>query len=165
MAKGKSVARSKPSAKPKPRVRAKPKPAAKGRPVRKPRRTLVIPPGLANLYALKRYAPGVKAGNLLFVSGMLGRDRELRVIPEPEAQFVALFENIGKVLEEAGAGFADVIDMTGYFTRLAEDFATFQAVKDRYIAGDFPAMTAIGVASLSTPGLLCELKCTAVVSD
>jgi enamine deaminase RidA (YjgF/YER057c/UK114 family) len=126
---------------------------------------LVIPKGMQNIYDQKRYAPGTRAGNLLFVSGMLGRDENLNVIADPEAQFVQVFENTAKVLQAAGAGFADVVEFVGYFTHLRRDFPLFQKVKDRYIARDFPAQTAIGVVELSTPGLLLELKCVALVPD
>lgn len=126
-------------------------------------RELVIPEGMENIYEQKRYAPGVRVGDMLFVSGMLGRDRNLTVIEEPEAQFVQLFENMGKVLAAGGATFRDVIEFVGYFTDLQRDFPLFQSVKDRYVEPDFPAQTAIGVSQLSTPGLLVELKCTAVI--
>ena len=81
-------------------------------------RELIIPKGLENLYTEKGYAPGVRVGDTLYVSGMLGRDGELRVIEDPEAQFVRVFENTALVLGEVGASFADVIEFTGYFTNL-----------------------------------------------
>ena len=126
-------------------------------------RELIIPQGMENIYAEKRYAPGVRVGDLLYVSGMLGRDADLGVIADAEAQFTAVFENTKMVLTAAGASFADVIEFTGYFTHLQRDFPLFQTVKDRFVAGDLPAQTVIGIAELSTPGLLVELKCTAVV--
>jgi len=126
-------------------------------------RELIIPKGLENLYTEKGYAPGMRVGDTLYVSGMLGRDGELRVIEDPEAQFVRVFENTALILGEVGASFADVIEFTGYFTKLQRDFPLFQKVKDRFVTGDLPAQTAIGVAELSMPGLLVELKCTALV--
>ncbi|MBT3359895.1 MAG: RidA family protein [Rhodospirillales bacterium] len=129
-----------------------------------PVRELIIPPGMENIYEQKRYSPGVKVGNLIFVSGMLGRDENLNIVFEREDQFVQLFENMGKVLTAAGASFADVVDLTGYFTELQRDMSLFQTVRDRYITGELPAQTLIGVTELSTPGLILELKCTAAVA-
>jgi enamine deaminase RidA (YjgF/YER057c/UK114 family) len=126
-------------------------------------RKLIIPQGMENIYREKRYAPGVRVGDMLYISGMLGRDGDLNVIEDPEAQFTAVFNNTGKVLAAAGASFDDVIEFTGYFTHLQRDFPLFQTVKDRYVAGDLPAQTAIGITELSTPGLLVELKCTALI--
>jgi enamine deaminase RidA (YjgF/YER057c/UK114 family) len=126
-------------------------------------RELIIPVGLENLYSEKGYAPGVRVGDILHVSGMLGRDGALRVIEDAEAQFTRVFENTAMVLGEVGASFADVIEFTGYFTRLQRDFPLFQQVKDRFVTGELPAQTAIGVSELSMPGLLVELKCTALI--
>ena len=86
-------------------------------------RESIIPSGLENLYTEKGYAPGVRVGNMLYVSGMLGRDGALRVIEDPEAQFVQVFENTAMVLAAANATFADVIEFVGYFTWLRRDFA------------------------------------------
>ena len=61
--------------------------------------------------------------------------------------------------------FADVIEFVGYFTHLQRDYPLFQAVKDRYVTGEFPAQTVIGVGELSMPGLLVELKCMALLPE
>ena len=45
-------------------------------------RELIVPDGLKNLYTEKGYAPGVRVGNMLYVSGMLGRDKNLNVIKD-----------------------------------------------------------------------------------
>jgi len=100
---------------------------------------------------------------MLYVSGMLGRDEALLVIKEPKAQFMRVFENTARVLNTAGAAFDDVIEFVGYFTHLQRDYPLFQMVKDRYVTGVLPAQTAIGVSELSMPGLLVELKCTALI--
>ena len=126
-------------------------------------RELIIPEGLENLYTEKGYAPGIRVGNILYVSGMLGRDENLLVIKEPTSQFERVFENTARVLTAAGAAFDDVIEFVGYFTHLQRDYRLFQAVKDCYVTGEFPAQTAIGVSELSMPGLLVELKCTALI--
>ena len=91
-------------------------------------RELIIPDGLENLYTEKGYAPGIRVGNMLYVSGMLGRDEGLHVIQEPEAQFVRVFENTVTVLTTAGAAFDDVIEFVGYFTNLQRDYPLFQTV-------------------------------------
>ncbi len=127
------------------------------------KRELIIPDGLENLYTEKGYAPGIRVDNMLYVSGMLGRDEALLVIKEPKAQFVRVFENTARVLNTAGAAFDDVIEFVGYFTHLQRDYPLFQMVKDRYVTGVLPAQTAIGVSELSMPGLLVELKCTALI--
>ena len=130
-----------------------------------PARELIVPKGMENIYEEKGYAPGVKVGNMLYVSGMLGRDGDLNIIAETEAQFIQVFENMKSVLEAAGATFDDVVEFDGFFTALQRDFPIYQKVKDRYVTGNFPGQTAIGVTELSTPGLFLELKCSAVIPD
>ena len=127
------------------------------------KRELIIPDGLEDLYTEKGYAPGIRVDNMLYVSGMLGRDEALLVIKEPKAQFERVFENTERVLNTAGAAFDDVVEFVGYFTHLQRDYPLFQMVKDRYVTGVLPAQTAIGVSELSMPGLLVELKCTALI--
>ena len=130
-----------------------------------PTRELIVPDGLKNLYTEKGYAPGVRVGNMLYVSGMLGRDENLNVIKDPEAQLVRVFENTGLVLAMAGATFNDVIEFVGYFTHLQRDYPLFQTVKAHYLTKELPAQTAIGISELSMPDLLLELKCTALIAE
>jgi enamine deaminase RidA (YjgF/YER057c/UK114 family) len=60
---------------------------------------------------------------------------------------------------------ADIVDLTTFHTDMRE-LALFMQVKDRYITRDFPAWTAIGVASLGgAPGVIIEIKAVAVLSD
>lgn len=72
----------------------------------------------------------------------VGRDADLRVIEDPEARFIAVFENTVMVLAAAGASFDDLIEFTGHFTRLQRDFPLFRTVKDRYVTCDLPVQTA-----------------------
>src|SRR5919108_6104683 len=94
-------------------------------------RTSIVPPGMQNLHAQFHYAPGVKAGNLLFVAGQVGRDEALNVVEGKEAQFVQAFENVKKVLTEAGITFDDVVEMVTYHTDMG-DLQLFMKVKDQY---------------------------------
>ena len=125
----------------------------------------IVPEALGLLHAKRGHSPGVRVGSLLLISGMLGRDADLAVVPEPEAQITQIFENMGQVLAEAGCGWRDLVEMTAYFTRLQRDFELFMKVRDRYVGTPYPAMTMIGVAELAQPGLICEVKGIAVVRD
>ena len=123
----------------------------------------VVPPALARGSEKYRFSPGVAAAGLLFVSGQVGRDADGHVIEDPTEQYVAAFECIGSVLAEAGAGFADVVDMTSFHTSF-DGFELFTAVRERYLVGPvFPAWTAVGVTALAVPGILAEVRCTAVL--
>jgi enamine deaminase RidA (YjgF/YER057c/UK114 family) len=147
-------------------------------------REAIIPKGMEILYKKFHYCPGVKIGNTLYISGQVGRDENLQIVQGVEAQFVQAFENVKKVLDEAGATFDDVVEMITYHvtgaglgefqaevTALGQPshiipfLQLFMQVKDRYFTNNYPTWTGIGITGLSTPGLIVEIKCTAVLSN
>jgi enamine deaminase RidA (YjgF/YER057c/UK114 family) len=131
-----------------------------------PRRETVVPEDMKDVHERFRYSPGVKAGPFLFMAGQLGRDEQLNVVEDKEAQFARAFENVEKVLRAAGATFDDVVDMVTYHTDM-RDLPLFIGVKDRFFTNPdrLPAWTALGVAALAMPGLFAEIKCTALLPD
>lgn len=127
------------------------------------KRRMIVPKGMENIVERYRYAPGVLVGDTLYASGQVGRDENLAVIADPEAQYDQCFRNVGKVLDAAGFGFADIVELETWFVEFPGDLALFMKVKDRWIKGPvFPTWTGFGVKSFSMPGLLCEIKVTAV---
>jgi enamine deaminase RidA (YjgF/YER057c/UK114 family) len=139
------------------------------------KREIIIPPGMEILYEKYRYCPGIKVGDTLYISGQVGRDENMQVVAEIEAQFVQAFENVKKVLTSAGATFDDVVEMITY--HVTESVPTpdkpitiphlplFIQVKNRYFLHQFPTWTGVGVTGLSTAGLIVEIKCTAVLGS
>jgi len=129
-------------------------------------RRMIVPPGMENIVERYRYAPGVLVGDTLYVSGQVGRDENLAVVADPEAQYEQCFRNVGKVLDAAGFGFPDIVELETWFLEFPGDLALFMRVKDRWIRGPvYPTWTGFGVKSFSMPGLLCEIKVTAVRGD
>ncbi len=53
----------------------------------------VVPDDLDVLRSKRGYSPGVRTGNLLFISGMLGRRADLSIVEEPEALLAQMFDN------------------------------------------------------------------------
>ncbi|WP_394835853.1 RidA family protein [Pendulispora rubella] len=127
-------------------------------------RSSIVPREMQNLHERFRYSPGVRAGNLLFIAGQVGRDEDLNVVEGKEAQFTQAFENVKKVLAAAGATMDDVVDMVSYHTDM-RDLPLFMQVRDRYVTNTerYPAWTALGVSALAMPGLIAEIKCTALL--
>ena len=138
-------------------------------------REVIIPPGMEILYEKYHYCPGIKVGNTLYISGQVGRDENLQVVEDTEAQFVQAFENVNKVLLAAGSSFDDVVEMITYHVteaNVAESqqliiphLPLFIQVKDRYFTNQYPTWTGVGVTGLSTAGLIVEIKCTAVLDS
>jgi enamine deaminase RidA (YjgF/YER057c/UK114 family) len=124
---------------------------------------MIVPPGMENIVERFRYAPGVLVGDTLYVSGQVGRDENLNVVGDKEAQFDQCFRNIKKVLDAAGFAFSDIVELESWFTAFPGDLPLFMTVKDRWITGPvYPTWTGFQVSNFSMPGIICEVKVTAV---
>ena len=116
-----------------------------------------------------------RVGNLLFLSGIGPRVRGSKEIPgvtfdadrnvvshDIAAQCHAVFENVRLVLEDAGASWNDIVDVTVFLTDMTHDFAIYNRIYSEYF-GDpdsAPCRTTLGITSLPTP-IAIELKCIA----
>lgn len=129
-------------------------------------RQAIVPPGMESVYEKIGYAPALKVGRTIYVSGQIGRDASMKLVEDREAQITQAFENLRLVLETAGASLADVVDLTSYHTDL-RDQPLFMLVRDRYFTTHpKPAWTAIGAHMLcGIPGYIVEIKAVAVLRD
>lgn len=126
-------------------------------------RRMIVPPGMEAIVERYHYAPGVLVGDTLYVSGQVGRDESLSVIADREQQFEQCFRNIAKVLDAAAFAFSDIVELESWFLDFPADLPLFMRVKDRWIKGPvYPTWTGFGVAAFSMPGIVCEVKVTAV---
>jgi enamine deaminase RidA (YjgF/YER057c/UK114 family) len=121
---------------------------------------VVVPAAQQHFYDRSHFAPAVRAGELLLCSGQIGAGPDGRPPADPEAQFVAAFEQVKAVLAEAGLSFSDVVELSTFHVGM-QHLQTFAAVKDRYVSAPYPAWTAIGVSELAFPGGLVEVRATA----
>lgn len=133
--------------------------------MKRPVRSLVVPAGMEAIHAELGYAPAVRVGSLLLCSGQVGRTADLAVIDDPETQFRACWSHVERVLAAGGCGFADVVELVTYHVDMPVHYGLFKSVKREVFPFRDTAWTAIGVASLSRPGLLLEIKATALVTD
>jgi 2-aminomuconate deaminase len=107
------------------------------------------------------YPHARKVGNLLFLSGIGPRVRGSKEIPKGiEAQCRSMFENIGHVLEEAGAKWEDLVDVTVFLTNMKRDFETYNRIYAEYFTTNRPCRTTVEVSALPTP-IDIEAKCIA----
>ena len=114
-----------------------------------------------------------RVGNLLFLSGIGPRKRGSKEIPgvtldsaghvisyDIETQCRTVFENVRLVLEDAGASWNNVIDVTVFLTNMKKDFSTYNELYAQYFSGDGkpnPTRTTIEVGALPTQ-IAIELK-------
>ena len=116
--------------------------------------------------------------NLLFLSGIGPRMRGSKEIPgvtldvsggiasyDIATQCRAVFENVRLVLEDAGAGWNDIVDVTVFLTHMKSDFRIYNRLYAEYFAGEGnpnPTRTTVEVTALPTP-IAIELKVIAAV--
>jgi len=106
------------------------------------------------------YSQAIESDGLLFVSGQIPLDRTGQLAgPDIKTQTRQVLESLAAVLEEAGAGLADVVKTTVYMTDL-EQFAEMNAVYARFFGDAPPARATVGVAKLPK-GSLVEIECIA----
>jgi 2-aminomuconate deaminase len=119
-----------------------------------------------------------RVGNLLFLSGIGPRVRGSKEIPgvaldpdrnivsyDIETQCRAVFENVRLVLEDAGASWNDIVDVTVFLTNTKNDFPTYNKLYAEYFAGEGkpnPTRTTVEVTALPTP-IAIELKVIAAI--
>jgi enamine deaminase RidA (YjgF/YER057c/UK114 family) len=106
-------------------------------------------------------------GKLVFVSGQVGLDRDLKLIGEGDvaAQAEQALENLRKSLEAAGASPDDVTMLRTYIVDYQVEYAARLAPHfERFFGGRPPASTRVGVQALAAPGLLIEIEAVAVVT-
>lgn len=128
----------------------------------RPRRENIIPPELQNVYDRFHYAPAVRIGDILYISGQIGRDAAMKVVEDPEAQMIQAWRNVETVLTFAGLGFEDVFELETWFVDFRKHLPAFLKIKDQFIKTNYPTWTGFGITEFSTPGILCEIKVNAM---
>ncbi|MGH8427348.1 MAG: RidA family protein [Gammaproteobacteria bacterium] len=120
------------------------------------------------------YPHARRLGGLLFLSGVGPRKPGTREILGVKlgdadsgiascdivAQTRSVFENVEAILESAGLGLADLVDVTVFLTDMKRDFPTFNRLWAERFPENPPCRTTVEVGALPTP-IAIELKCIA----
>lgn len=103
----------------------------------------------------------IPPGRLVWTSGQVPLDAERRIAAGWEAQTRLVFENVGRALEAAGAGWDDVVKLTIYVVDVSE-LATIRAVRDEFVNTETPPTSSlVQVAGLFDPDVLIEVEAVA----
>ena len=118
-------------------------------------------------YSKLTFAPAVRKGNMLFISGQEGSQIDpttgkpvLR--GDMVEQTRVIYEKIKTILEAAGAKFDDVVWTTDYITT-KENYKATANIRRHYFGENFPASTGIIVKSLLREEALIEIDAVAVL--
>ena len=110
------------------------------------------------------YVPGIRVGNLIFVSGQSGRNPATSQLagPDVESQTEQCLRNVAAILEAAGSSLRHVV-RCGVFLVDMREFPRMNEVYARTFGTHRPARTTVEVAGLPGEGLRVEIDAIAVV--
>ena len=113
---------------------------------------------------LSHFTDGVRAGDLLFVSGVVAVDRDGRLVGGDDvvAQARQVFENMRRVLAAAGCGFQDVVKVTVFLTDV-DDRPKINPLRQEVFGDARPASTLVEVSRLAVAGAKIEVEAVALV--
>ena len=129
-----------------------------------PTKTIVIPAGADAAYDTWHYAPAVRVGDTVYVSGIPagpGDDYDTRIRN--------MFARLQRTLEAAGASMEDVVEITSFHKEPKDtasfdaEFERFFAIHKEYFPSGYPASTIVGTTALLAEGAPVEMRAVAVV--
>ena len=107
------------------------------------------------------YSPGVRAGNLFFVSGQTPRNPATGEIvgTTVSEQIRVVLTNVERILRIGGASLRDVVAVTVYLAD-ESDWGTFDQIYRTVFSPPYPARAVVGA---QLRGILVEIAVTAYV--
>jgi 2-iminobutanoate/2-iminopropanoate deaminase len=111
--------------------------------------------------AVGPYSQAISAGAFVFCSGQIPLDPSGTLVGGGVSEQTAqVLDNLSAVLAAAGLGLGDVVKTTVFLTAM-DDFASMNAVYQRYFADVPPARSTIAVAALPK-GASVEIEAVAI---
>ena len=106
----------------------------------------------------------VKAGNTVYIAGMVAQDENGNVVGEgdAEAQTRQIWHNIGVAVAAAGGSLADIVKTTTYVTGI-EHGAAVRRVRGELFPQNPPTSTLLVVSELANPAYVVEIESIAVI--
>jgi enamine deaminase RidA (YjgF/YER057c/UK114 family) len=127
--------------------------------------TTLMPPTLKAVSEAYQFAPAVRIGDQILVSGIVGVDAD-GLPPDFRSQAENIFTTLEAILTEAGATLDDVASLTSYHVGdLNSQLRELVEIKATRIQPPHPAWTGIGVTQIGVPGALLEISAVAVARD
>lgn len=109
------------------------------------------------------YTPGVKVGNLLFVSGQGAKQGTTEI----KEQTYSVLENIKAIVEAAGGTVANIVHIKVYL-RDMNDFGKMNRTYKKFfddngVTEKFPSRTTVEVSNLPVASMLLEIDAIASI--
>lgn len=115
--------------------------------------------------AVGPYNQGIRAGNLLFISGQLGVDMTTGEIAYDcvETQTRQVLNNLQTIAKAGGSSLAEALKVTVYLTNM-DDFEAMNAIYATYFSDNPPARVAVEVSRLPK-GVHVEMDAICLCQD
>jgi enamine deaminase RidA (YjgF/YER057c/UK114 family) len=112
------------------------------------------------------WARGIRAGNIIFLSGQTAFDSNDRLMGagNPRAQARNALSNIRRLLRSAGADMPDVVKLTVYVTDVSYRPDVYDEIVKAF-HGKCPCSTGLVVSGLARKELLVEIDAVAAIGD
>jgi reactive intermediate/imine deaminase len=113
---------------------------------------------------ISHFTDAVRAGDLLFVSGIVAVDGAGRLVGGDDvvAQARQVFENLRAVLAAGGCGLDDVVKVTIFLTDV-DDRPSINPLRQEAFGPTRPASTLVEVPRLAVDGAKVEIEAVALV--
>lgn len=113
------------------------------------------------------HSPGIciplPGADLIFVTGQVAVDINDNIIlpNDAKAQATYIFENIKKILAEAGGSLDNIVKVQMFLTNI-NDFKAVSEVRNKYLENARPASTLVEVSNLVEKNCVVEIEAVAV---
>ena len=126
-------------------------------------------PEYAQSYPNYGVAESVRAGDFIFIGGIIATDADGAVIAPNDGarQAEVVYGRIMTILEAHGASYRNVVSETIYITDW-ERYAAGAAIRKKFFTeagAEFPSAVGQEVVSLAVPGLVMEVQMVAYVGE
>ena len=113
---------------------------------------------------VSHYCHAVRAGQHVWVSGIVGMDNDGNVPDDTVAQFDMAIDVMDQCLKAAGAGPENVVKVQVFMTDISER-PLINPRRIAYFGDNRPASTLVEISALVDPRLKVEIECQAFIPD
>lgn len=111
------------------------------------------------------YTRGVRAGNVLYISGTTSRGSDAKT---PMDQLRVVLDRITRIVETEGGTSSNIVKMTTFLTDKSDWWPICkeqQEIWRDFFQGNYPANSYLEVKGLATDDLLVEIEAIAILDD
>ena len=120
-----------------------------------------------NLHRPFGYAHAIQIDNTIYISGQIPLDQEMNVIGKNDiaAQTELVYENLKKVVEDAGGTMTNIVMLNIYCTDIEAFDKETRHLRKKYFGNYYPAITAVEVKRLYRQDFMIEVEAVAVLDS